>query len=1246
MSYNHYSTSSPYSPYYQQSGNQQSQHQSTNQLRNSEQYSYQPLSAYQSGQQQQPASSQSNDQSQTYSTRGYGTSQARTGYNARTAVDTNALGNLAYASSLGQRGSSSGQQNLGYNHLQNPQGYGGVNYAMNSSHERTNSNSTDGAHSSRESYKVPTSTASPSFGYSSNSNTNSRPQATVGGSGVQGQYTALQQTRPPPPLPYQTQPNRNNQPSRYSSGQAVQRPQSRTATGLRSPPAPANQPVLSNIVNQPSKDSQTGTTPQQPTAFQKAAALRDNHTLNTTRNVMGSTNSHSATAPTAVSHSKNPPAQKPQHCSSTKSGARQATRENQNKSPISQNSTPVNQSVTTVDPSHVFNDLEYQKRQKVIAAESEAAARRKADNDMVAALGKAKEATSATTATLIGNIGQADREKAEIEKKNQMEQEMKAMIEKMRDYKSKDPTLFSQVWEDVKKAPPSVRAPSHSAAQGSVSSPVVVDSQGLGPAPAQLPPESELPAAESFPEGFDRGRYPAQRRRRGNSHYTPPRKPASKGSTKSSQENESLRSGNGQDQQISDPQPGKPAIAQMIQSNVNHQTQKPVTAATPPPTIKSATSEAPRPATGTTYWPEDKKHQLAEAARDALTKSPNNGKVITADELHHLLDQNPSYTAMCEILEGRGFVIDRGQFARTLLNAVPDLGSSSSNSTAPKQQPPAPPPPQPPLPHGLPVLTQSSKPIAYTGPHRYPQPLPYGHPTATQQHNGAIPGTAPAPTPPLHRIGNNLFVPATQFSSPQYPPSQFPPSHYPPPAGGSLSYSGFQPTTGPINPETQSMKQDFARKRKIEDIVDLTQSVSDDEADNILPRVSPYNKRARISELNHNKAEVSSDNALDQFRHNPSAAKGGKYLQSRDVVHPMNKRQDALRRSSYNPKTIARDILITLGKHPTMVPLNSHLDKLRENFAAVNWDSDLSTFRWDLADPGGPSPPEPPAAQQTPDPHSEAIKAAVKVREDQAQSASSPISPFESKRTDAQSSPAVTSSGPKRKGRPPGAKNKNGRPDKGVPKKSWSASKPHQYTPGPSPDIPALQSETPSRSPITKIPERPRIKTTPLKSSGLRNAMSPSGGIAVVIPSPSPSVAASRTGSEMMEQSARRDHPRRLTNDIPSQPPPMASYQIYKCEWENCPAKLHSPEKLKKHTRKHRKEYKDGAFPCLWKGCHSNDFTVPHIPAVNSTSERERLQFRSEDAWDQHVDVHIEGLAKDLGGEASSPLFGTFIPSM
>lgn len=91
---------------------------------------------------------------------------------------------------------------------------------------------------------------------------------------------------------------------------------------------------------------------------------------------------------------------------------------------------------TTVDPSQIFNDYEYRRRQAIAVAEAEAARNFTEASKMVAP----NESTN--------GVGGHD---PDASKKDQMELEMKQMIEKMRDYKAKDPTLFSQIWEQVKK---------------------------------------------------------------------------------------------------------------------------------------------------------------------------------------------------------------------------------------------------------------------------------------------------------------------------------------------------------------------------------------------------------------------------------------------------------------------------------------------------------------------------------------------------------------------------------------------------------------------------------------------------------------------------------------------------------------------------------------------------------------------------------------------------------------------------
>lgn len=106
--------------------------------------------------------------------------------------------------------------------------------------------------------------------------------------------------------------------------------------------------------------------------------------------------------------------------------------------------TSAEQHPVTVDPSQVFNLQEYQRRK----AEAEAEGARKATEQR-----KTQNPTSNTAANQTTNQSgsQAKQHSAEPGSKEQIEAEIKAMIEKMREYKAKDPTLFSEVWEQFKK---------------------------------------------------------------------------------------------------------------------------------------------------------------------------------------------------------------------------------------------------------------------------------------------------------------------------------------------------------------------------------------------------------------------------------------------------------------------------------------------------------------------------------------------------------------------------------------------------------------------------------------------------------------------------------------------------------------------------------------------------------------------------------------------------------------------------
>ena len=196
---------------------------------------------------------------------------------------------------------------------------------------------------------------------------------------------------------------------------------------------------------------------------------------------------------------------------------------------------------------------------------------------------------------------------------------------------------------------------------------------------------------------------------------------------------------------------------------------------------------------------------------------------------------------------------------------------------------------------------------------------------------------------------------------------------------------------------------------------------------------------------------------------------------------------------------------------------------------------------------------------------------------------------------------------PKRRGRPSGAKNKNPRSDKGVPKKGTL-----DHTSSGT-DIPMLA--------------RPRLNstvTTPVKPSGLRHALTPTDSVAVVIQSRSPSVANTpQTGS------ANGGGPRKTPvshGRHMSQP----SYKIYRCLWEQCPAELHNLETLKKHVRKHHDKSEKGLFSCLWANCYDGNTSVAN--GLQANSKRQRLKFDSDIAWQVHVEAaHLSAVAWELG---------------
>ena len=141
---------------------------------------------------------------------------------------------------------------------------------------------------------------------------------------------------------------------------------------------------------------------------------------------------------------------------------------------------------------------------------------------------------------------------------------------------------------------------------------------------------------------------------------------------------------------------------------------------------------------------------------------------------------------------------------------------------------------------------------------------------------------------------------------------------------------------------------------------------------------------------------------------------------------------------------------------------------------------------------------------------------------------------------------------------------------------------------------------------------RPNANSTPARPSGLRNQI-PASPFAVVIPR-SPNA-----GDSVPNQS-------RQPKKVKMSPAPMPKYQIYRCRWKECEGQLHNLETLRRHVRKHMSESEDD-LQCLWEGCGTTT-----VAASSGNNVRQPLRFKSETAWERHMEGrHLDRYAWELG---------------
>lgn len=104
---------------------------------------------------------------------------------------------------------------------------------------------------------------------------------------------------------------------------------------------------------------------------------------------------------------------------------------------------------TTVDPRSILNHQEYHRQQDTGAEKRRATNAMNTDDS-----GRTSRLSNQSPAQEVApplRTGVASPASSASGMKDQMELEMKQMIDRMREYKAKDPALFSQIWEHVKK---------------------------------------------------------------------------------------------------------------------------------------------------------------------------------------------------------------------------------------------------------------------------------------------------------------------------------------------------------------------------------------------------------------------------------------------------------------------------------------------------------------------------------------------------------------------------------------------------------------------------------------------------------------------------------------------------------------------------------------------------------------------------------------------------------------------------
>ena len=313
-----------------------------------------------------------------------------------------------------------------------------------------------------------------------------------------------------------------------------------------------------------------------------------------------------------------------------------------------------------------------------------------------------------------------------------------------------------------------------------------------------------------------------------------------------------------------------------------------------------------------------------------------------------------------------------------------------------------------------------------------------------------------------------------------------------------------------------------------------------------------------------------------------------------DLVQPLNE-ADAADKVMYDSNTIARDILIAAGRHPTEPALNHHLSRLRDILTLVDNTSDLSTFRWDIVDS---------SAMQVPP---------TKVPPTMAPSANKPPKPVANGHH--QHTPQYHHQQPPRQHQPPPL---SAGP---LPRDRHQPITTPQPTPPSRP--PPQQQQQPQKQPLPQKQPAPlqhmvRVEPPPPSPQPLPQQKTSPPRRKSLLPQTQPQ-RQKKTPSKPKRQTEKMVGKKSTSGPnvevaIPLSTP--VSYPVYSCEWQGCPSELHSLAVLKQHLLKSHIPY---TLNCGWAGCTCTE-KMPASDLLN------------------HVKTeHLEPIAWKLGDGPSVP---------